>query len=164
MQLQPKQKMVLNMTTYGITLGGLAGALSAVTLIMTSNTFSFMGNTLPIMLVEVVSIAVFGMLFGGFFGLVSGIYSGISMALITHTFFDDIPAPQQYKITMGMITAIVVSLYFFTGVWNLRLDGMDVSSWTATLLMAVVIAVYASQRVASYYLYEWSIRKQKAYT
>lgn len=164
MQLQPKQKMVLNMTTYGITLGGLAGALSAVTLIMTSNTFSFLGNTLPIMLVEVFSIAVFGMLFGGFFGLVSGIYSGISMAVITHVFFDEIPSPQHYKIAMGMITAIAVSLYFFTGVWNLRLDGMDTSSWTATLLMAVVIAVYASQRVVSYYLYEWSIRKQKAYT
>ena len=48
MQLQPKSKLVVNMTTTGTVLGGLAGVVSALALILTSDTFHFLGNSLPV--------------------------------------------------------------------------------------------------------------------
>lgn len=164
MRLQPKHKMVLNMTTYGIVLGGLAGALSAVILILSSHTFAFLGGTLPVMLLETLSIAVFGMIFGGIFGMIGGLYSGIGMVVTTTTLFTDIASHKKFKIAMGVVTAIATALFFYTGVWNLRLEGIETTSWNATMMMAVILAVYASQRVASMYLWEWSIRKQRAIT
>ena len=163
MQLQPKQKMVINMTTYGAVLGSLAGALSTVTLIMTSSTFQFLGGTIPIMLLEILSMASFGLIFGFIFGSITGIYSGIGMSVVTSLFFKDILSKNGFKIAMGAITAICTFLFFQSGLWHLRLDGMSVTSWNMTMLMAIILAVYASQRVASFYLYEWAIRKQKAY-
>lgn len=162
MRLQPKHKMVLNMTTYGITLGGVAGALSALVLIITSQTFAFLGGTLPVMFLEALSIAVFGMIFGGIFGMIGGLYSGIGMVVATTALFEDIASHKMFRVAMGVVTAIATALFFYTGVWHLRLQGIDTNSWNATMIMAILIAVYASQRVASMYLWEWSIRKQKA--
>lgn len=162
MRLQPKHKMVLNMTTYGIVLGALAGVLSTITLILTSQTFTFLGSTLPVILLEALSIAVFGMLFGGILGMIGGLYSGIGMVVATTAFFKDIASRPVFRVAMGMVTAVATALFFYTGVWNLRLEGIEATSWNATMVMSVVLAVYASQRVASTYLWEWSIRKQKA--
>jgi len=164
MQLQPKQKMVLNMIKYGVVLGGSAGALSATVLIMTSPSFAFLSSSLPVMAVEIVSIAIWGLISGGIFGLISGVYSGIGMVVVTKFVFEDIYSHQIFTITMGAITALTTALFLYNGLWHLRLDGIDPSAWNATLMMAVILAVYASQRVVSQYLYEWSIRKQKAYS
>lgn len=163
MQLQPKQKMIINMTRYGSILGGLAGAASALTLIFTSNSFSFLSNTVPAMMLETLSIAIFGMVFGGIFGVLAGLYSGVGMAVITSLFYEDIPSIHVYKSVMGGVTAVCVAFFLYTTLWNLRIDGIESASWNATMMMTVILAVYASQRVTSYYLYEWVIHRQKAY-
>lgn len=162
MRLQPKAKLILNMVAYGAMLGGSAGALSSITLILTSSRFEFLGATLPVILLEAMSIAVFGMLFGGFFGIVAGLYSGAGMAVMTKVFFKDIPSFTLFKVAMATVTAVATLLFFSSGLWHLRLDGIDVAGWNGMIFMAIVMAVYASQRVANFYLYEWSIRKQKA--
>jgi len=162
MRLPLKAKLVLNMTTYGIVLGGLAGALSAITLILTSGNFAFLSGTLPVMLLETLSIGVFGMIFGGIFGMVAGLYSGVGMAVAISIFFGDIFSRPVFKATMGVMTAICTALFFSSGLYHLRIDGIDLSGWNSMMLMSIVIAVYASQRVANYYFQEWSIRQQKA--
>ena len=155
--------MIVNMLRYGVVLGGLAGALSMVTLILSSATFQFLGNTLPIMFIEVLSIAAFGLIYGGIFGTIAGIYGGITMAFITAIFYADIPSHNVYKFAMGFMTALCTALFLYSGVWHLRLEGMSVSSWNMLMILLVGLAIYASQQVASAYLYEWTIRKQKAY-
>lgn len=162
MRLPLKAKLVLNMTTKGIYLGGAAGALSALTLILTSTDFAFMGGTLPVMALEALSIAVFGMVFGGIFGMVAGLYSGVGMAVAITVFFNDIFSRPIFNATMGVMTVICTTLFFSTGLWHLRIDGIDMAGWNSMILMSVVIAVYASQRVANFYFQEWSQRKQKA--
>ena len=114
------------------------------------------------MFLELVSIGVFGLIFGGIFGMMAGVYSGIGMAMITSLFFSDIISRNIYKIVMGIITAICSGLFFSSGLWHLRLDGINVTSWNATLSLAILLAVYASQRVTTDYLNEWSLRKYKA--
>lgn len=162
MRLQPKHKMIGNMLRYGTVLGGLAGALSTVMLILTASTFQFLGTTLPVMLIETLSIAVFGLIFGGIIGMLVGMCSGLAMAFMTTVFYTDIQSRNTYKIAMGIITAICTALFLTTQLWHLRLDGMSQSSWNMTMVILVGFAIYASQRVASTYLFEWSIRKQKA--
>ncbi len=162
MRLPLKAKLVLNMTTYGIFLGGMAGALSALTLILTSGEFTFIGGTLPVILLETLSIGVFGMIFGGIFGMIAGLYSGVGMAVAISIFFTDIFSRPIFKAVMGVMTAICTALFFSTGLWHLRIDGIDSSGWNGMILMSVIIAVYASQRVSSFYVQEWSQRKQKA--
>lgn len=162
MRLPLKAKLVLNMITRGIALGGVAGALSAMTLILTSGDFAFMGSTIPIMMLETLSIAVFGMIFGGIFGMIAGLYSGVGMAVTISMFFNTILSLPIFKATMGAITAICSALFFGTGLWHLRIDGIDSTGWNGAMIMSVVIAVYASQRVADFYFQEWSQRKHKA--
>jgi len=162
MRLPLKARLVLNMTTYGIALGGAAGALSAITLILTSGNFAFIGATIPVMLLEALSIGVFGMIFGGIFGMVAGLYSGVGMAVAISVFFSDIFSRPIFKATMGVLTAVITALFFTSGLWHLRIDGIDSTGWNSMILMSVVIAIYASQRVASVYFQEWSLRKQKA--
>jgi hypothetical protein len=163
MRLQPKYKIILNMLRYGTVLGGLAGALSMVTLVLSSSTFQFMSNILPVMVIEILSIIAFGLIFGGVFGMMAGIYGGVGMAFMTSIFYTDIPSRNGYKIAMGSITAICTTLFLMTQLWHLRLDGMSMLSWNITMVALVGLAIYASQRVSSAYLFEWSLRKQKAY-
>jgi len=164
MRLEPKSKIIVNMIRYGVVLGGLAGALSMLTLILSSDTFQFLGNTLPIIFIEILSIAAFGLIYGGIFGLIAGIYGGVAMAVVTTLFYADIPSHNAYKLAMGVITTLSTALYLYSGVWHLRLDGMNISAWNIMMVLFVGLAIYASQQVASSYLYEWSIRKQKAYS
>ena len=164
MRLQPKAKIIVNMLRYGTVLGGFAGALSMVILILSSDSFQFLGDTLPVMFIEILSIAAFGLIYGGIFGLIAGMYSGVTMTFITSLFYVDIRSPKGYKVTMGVVSAISTSLFLVTSVWHLRLEGMSASSWNIMMVLLVGLAIYASQQIASAYLYEWTIRKQKAYS
>jgi len=154
--------MFVAMLGYGTVLGGLAGMLSMVILILSSTAFQFFSDILPVMLIEILSIASFGLILGGIFGTIAGIYGGIAMALITSVFYADIPSRNGYKLAMGVCAAITTVLYLYSGVWHLRLDGINASSWNITMLLLISLGIYASQQVASAYLVEWSIRKQKA--
>ena len=101
MRLQPKSKMIVMTLGYGIVLGGLAGALSMVILILLSDPFRLLSDIFPVMLSEILSIASFGLILGGVFGMMAGIYSGLAMALITTVFYANIPSHNAYKIAMG---------------------------------------------------------------
>lgn len=164
MRLQPKYKIILNMLGYGTVLGGLAGILSMVTLVLSSNTFQFTSNILPVMVIEIFSIIVFGLIFGGVFGTMAGIYGGMGMAMITFAFYTSIPSRNGYKIAMGSITAICTGQFLMTQLWHMRLDGMSMSIWNFMMVAFVGLAIYASQRVSSAYLFELSLRNWKTYT
>lgn len=163
MRLQPKSKMIISMMGYGTALGGLAGALSMVILILSSDSFQLLSNILPVMLSEILSVASFGLILGGVFGTITGIYSGLAMALMTSVFYADIPSHTGYKLAMGICATLMTAFYLYNAVWHLRLDGINPSAWNITMVLLVTLAIYASQQVASAYLVEWSIRKQKAY-
>ncbi len=163
MRLQPKSKMVISMLGYGTVLGGIAGALAMVILILSSDPLRLLSDILPVMLSEILSIASFGLILGGVFGMIAGIYSGLVMALMTSVFYADIPSYKGYKLAMGICATMITALYLYKGVWHLRLDGINPSAWNITMVLLVSLAIYASQQVASAYLVEWSIRKQKAY-
>lgn len=162
MRLQPKAKLVVNMTRYGAIFGGAAGVLSALTLILTSSSFEFLGATLPIILLEALSIATFGLVFGGGFGVLTALYSGLAMAFTTHVFFTDILSRNGYKVAMATVAAIIATLFLTSSLLHFRIDGIDAASWNGMIFMGVVMVIYSSQQVANFYLFEWNIRKQKA--
>lgn len=161
MQIHHRFHILVGMMGYGTILGGTAGFLSALALILTSGEFHFVAN-LPLLLLEILAVGLFGMIFGGIFGTFAGIASGIAMSLVTALFFKDIPSHLTYRSAMGLVTMGVTGIFFFDTLRQSRIDGIDLMAWDMTIAMAIVIAMYASQRVAERYLFEWSIRKMKA--
>jgi hypothetical protein len=161
MRFQPKSKMFFNMLGYGTVLGGLGGAISMVILVLSADSFQFTSHIVPVMLIEVLSIATFGLINGCILGLIAGVYGGFGMTVITSLFYSDIASRNVYKLVMGVIATVCTAFFLYRGVWHLRLDGIDPLSWNIAMAFLVGLAIYASQRVASTYLYEWSLRNRK---
>ena len=163
------------MAQYGIYLGCLVGFFGSIPIgLMMSSPSALIGRVL----LDVAAIGIFGLIAGSFFGVICGFLSGGMMLIVTKIFFQIIYDIRLYRVTMGSTTLLTTGMVFLMlPLWSIVNDyeiyletkfntvNIDVSlpddAWYALWLMALVFAVYASQRVATAYLRETDIRKQK---
>lgn len=144
---------VSRMSTSGIGLGSLVGSVAGAMLMLLD--FNYQINFTIIWTAFLGGIA--GGIFGIIYGVLAGFASGFSMMCITRYCFREIHNPQRYKLVMGISTAIATTLFLLIMPLWFIFGGVGI----AILLIAVLFAVYASQRVAQQYLHEMDVRKSK---
>jgi len=139
------------MGAYGMMLGAMAGFLLS---------FTFFTSQIGISDIIILSV-MFSILFGGahgaVYGGIAGLISGLVMALMTSFIFREIHHFFRFRLVMGFTTCVMtVAVFWFGGLWQF---------FTGTLfyeiIVAVVIAIYASQIVSKKYLNEIMIDKKK---
>jgi len=155
--LQRLAKMCALMTVYGVVLGAIAGTLVGATILMVDASPADILRELA----GLIFLSVFyGGMFGGMYGGFSGFISGLMMALVTAVGFREIRNLKTFRYAMGIVTAVVtLSVFVLGGLWDLGI-GMELT-WTAAMIMSVVIAVYASQIVSKKYFQEIGLQKKK---
>lgn len=156
-------KLFGRMTMYGLGLGAVAGCLVGATLAIAIFAESPSGNILETLFAGLMFGGLYGIIFGGLYGSISGLFSGTVMTFVSAIGFGIVRNPQNYKRIMGAITAVVTGFVFFgLGLWDLGMF-MDVDmTWSVSLLLSIVIAVYASQIASRKYIADLSVHKEKA--
>lgn len=151
--------IVWRMTLYGLVLGGVVGLLVTVTILLFT---SLERPTLYGLPLDTQSIIVWGGIFGVLYGTIAGFMSGFGMALFTAILFREVSSVQHFRWFMGSTTfMLTVSIFVGRGLWSLGENIFNPTTWNATMLMSVVIAVYASQRTATKYLIDCHVPKAK---
>lgn len=148
------------MTLYGLALGGMAGFLVTVTIwLFPSSAYpTFYG--FPIMAHHFIGL---GTLFGILYGTIAGFMSGLAMMISTALLFHPLSSTRHFRWMMGSTTFMMTLATFVgRGLWNIGDHMIDPTTWTATMMMSLVIAVYASQRVVTKYLLDSTLPKQKS--
>lgn len=151
--------MIRRMTLYGLILGGLAGVLVTATILVIPSLErpSFYGFPMTAK-----SIIVWGAILGILYGTIAGFMSGFGMALFTALLFREVTSEQHFRWFMGSTTfMLTISTFVGRGLWGVGETIIDPTTWNVTMLMSIVIAVYASQRTATKYLLESHAPKSK---
>lgn len=169
---------IRSMTKYGIYLGFLVSAVGAIILtVMMHHAFT----DWVVIGVRLVVFTVIGVIIGSLYGVMAGFCSGLMMRITTQLCFREIRRTWLYKVTMGATTLLTTGIIFSAtglssmfiapefgqGKANPMFQGLALEymipddAWIALVLMALVFAVYASQRVAQQYLRETDVRKSK---
>ena len=157
MSHQQSFNFVNYMTRYGSYLGGLIGLFASVSLAVT-----WFDLTMLLPVVAAILIAgLFGGLIGSIYGGLSGFASGLVLGWVTKTVFHDLKHIAVFKFTVGAITVgatliILLIGQFGSGTGHETLFARTISptEWTSLWIMALVFALYGSQRVAEQYLLE----------
>jgi hypothetical protein len=143
------------MSQYGVILGCLVGFFGAIPLTIAWFDISMIFPVTATLLIVAMCSSIIGILYGG----VSGYVSGLLVSVITHFLFQDIKQQTVYKVAVGMITVCVTFMTIVTGQLILSMDFEYVFARSVSPvelqslgLMALVFAVYGSQRVATEYL------------
>ena len=151
--------MIRRMTLYGLVLGGLAGVLVTVTILIfpALERPSFYGFPMSSQ-----SIIAWGGILGILYGTIAGFMSGFGMALFTAILFREVASEKHFRWFMGSTTfMLTISTFVGRGLWGFGETVIDPTTWNITMLMSIVIAVYASQRVATKYLLDSYAPKSK---
>ncbi len=151
--------MIRRMTLYGLVLGGLAGMLVTATILIIPSLErpTFYGFPMAPQ-----SIIVWGGILGILYGTIAGFMSGFGMALFTAILFREVVSVQHFRWFMGSTTfMLTISTFVGRGLWGIGENIIDPTTWNVTMLMSIVIAVYASQRTATKYLRESYATKSK---
>ncbi len=151
--------IIRRMTVYGLMLGGMAGFLVALTVLLFPSLERPTFYGLPI---NPQSVIIWGAIFGILYGTIAGFMSGFGMALFTGLLFRDVSSPRHFYWFMGSTTfMLTVSTFVGRGLWGMGETLFNSTTWNVTMLMSVVIAVYASQRTATKYLRDSQFPKSK---
>jgi len=157
----PTVRILARMFQYGAVLGGVAGALVLLTAEIIFGNYSQ-----DLSLFWFCLALVYGAIGGTVMGGIAGLSAGFMMSIITELGFRMVHHKRLYQMAMGLVTGVVVTLVFFgSNIWHflVRMPFPDAGqTWSLTLMMSVVIAVYASQITARKYLIEINRRKEKA--
>ena len=155
MQVQHSFEFIKTMTRYGVILGCMIGAVGAIPVALTWFDISIL---LPVMALFII-ITMCGGLVGMVYGGVSGFISGMLMTLATHFAFKRMNQAHLYKITMGFLAVLTTfSLFMFDLIFigghqaDFFTRSIPITDWIAVWSMALLFAIYASQRTASEYL------------
>lgn len=147
------------MTLYGLVLGGASGFLVTLTILLVPalDRPTFYG--LPL---DTATIILGGVFFGVLFGTIAGFTSGFGMALFTALLFREVNDMMRFRLMMGSTTLMLtVATLVGRGLWDFGTLVIDPTTWQVTMVMSVLIAMYASQRVATKYLLELNPEKVK---
>lgn len=150
------------MTLYGLVLGGTAGFLVTITIwLFPSSAYpTFYG--FPIMAHHFIGL---GTLFGILYGTIAGFMSGLAMMISTALLFQTLSSTRHFRWMMGSTTFMMTLATFVgRGLWNIGDNVIDPTTWTATMIMSLVITVYASQRVVTKYVHDGTVSKYKSST
>lgn len=140
------------MTLYGFLLGGASGFLVTLTILFVPALDRPTVYGIPI---ATGAFILGGAMLGILFGTVAGFASGFGMALFTGLLFREVNDIPRFRIMMGSTTLMLtVATLVGRGVWDFGALIIDPTTWQVTMVMSVVIAIYASQRVATKYLIE----------
>ncbi len=151
--------MLKRMTLYGFLLGGASGLLVTLTILLvpTLERPTFYG--LP---VDIGAVVFGGASLGILFGTVAGFTSGFGMILFAALLFREVNDRPRFRIMMGSTTLMLtIATLVGRGLWDFGALIIDEQTWHLTMVMSVMIAVYASQRVSTKYLIELSDSKLK---
>jgi len=92
---------------------------------------------------------------GVLFGTVIGFTSGFGMMLFTALLFREVNDVLRFRIMMGSTTLMLtIATLVGRGLWDFGAVVIDPTTWQVTMLMSVVIAIYASQRTSTKYLHD----------
>ena len=143
------------MSQYGVILGCLVGFFGTIPLTIAWFDLSMIFPVIATLFIVAMCSSIMGILYGG----VSGYVSGLLISVITHFLFQDMKRQTVYKVAVGTITFSVTLIVILVGQLLLRMDFEQVFARSVSPiqlqslgLMALVFAVYASQRVATEYL------------
>lgn len=151
--------IIRRMTVYGLMLGGVSGLLVTLTILLFTSLEHPTYYGLPL---DTSSIIVGGGILGVLYGTVAGFISGIGMALFTAILFREVLSVQHFRWFMGSTTfMLTISTFVGRGLWGLGETIFNPTTWNVTMLMSVVIAIYASQRTATKYLLDCHLPKSK---
>ena len=151
--------IIRRMTVYGLVLGGATGLLVSATIMFfpTLEGPTFYGFPLNSQ-----SIMIWGTVFGILYGTIAGFMSGFGMALFTALLFREVSSLQHFRLFMGSTTfMLTISTFVGRGLWGIGETLYNPTTWNATMLMSLVIAIYASQRTATKYLRDSHTPKSK---
>lgn len=147
------------MTVYGLVLGGMAGFLVTLTIWLFPSLEQPTFYGFPITGHYLVG---FGTLLGILYGTIAGFLSGLAMLISTALLFRTVPSINRFRWMMGSTTFVMTLTTFVgRGLWNIGDSVIDPTTWTTTMVMSLVIAVYASQRTVTKYLHDCHIPKHK---
>ena len=151
--------IIRRMTTYGFGLGGAAGLLVTLTILLFPSLERPTFHGFPL---NPQSIIVWGTIFGVLYGTIAGFMSGFGMSIFTAILFRDGSSTQHFHWFMGSTTfMLTISTFVGRGLWGIGETLFNPTTWNATMLMSIVIAVYASQRTATKYLHDCQSIKSK---
>jgi len=138
------------MTLYGFLLGGASGLLVTLTVLI----FPAIDRpTLYGLPLDTGTIMFWGVVLGILFGTVAGFTSGFGMVCFTLLLFREVTDEPRFRIMMGSTTLMLtLATLVGRGLWDFGAVIIDPSTWQVTMVMSVVIAVYASQRTSTKYL------------
>lgn len=162
------------MLQYGIYLGCLVGFFGAIPLAL----MILLPTSGYFLLIGLLFAGVMGVIVGVIYGCMAGFISGAMMHGVTRLCFREVKRVGLYRVVMGVTTLVSTSLTFLifplfsivnnphllpatAATYSISTSTIPVDAWYALWLMALVFAVYASQRVATYYLREVDAGKGK---
>ena len=148
-------EFVKTMTQYGMVLGSLIGFLAVIPVAILWFDISIL---LPVLALGVI-ISMCGGLIGMLYGMVSGFISGMLMTLTTRYIFRHMTVQKLYKVTMGLLALLTVAGVFYFDMLFIGGQQADfftrsisLTNWYSVWILALIFAVYASQKTATEYL------------